>query len=443
MRDCKFENTSSAQHGGALCIADESEWGSGNVTSTIRNTKFINVESRWFAIYIHGNFSTSVKYISSPQIIEDCEFINCTGSGEYSGAIGISHDNLIIRNSNFTDCVGGQGGAIMVGGIDGDHDGFSGRNYQGNNVTVMGCIFTNNIAKTEGQTYSFCVAVYNPVSDGKGDGKPRYHKNPDGSYTQDDNGDYYQKHPDRTFYPSGNAGAVYVYGNDTKIIDCTFENNNASANGSALYIVGQRTIIEDSRFYNNSADVDGAIYIEGNDVKIKGCTFEDNEAVNGSAIYILGSRTEISHSTFENNNGTNGTVYIKGNYTKITSGSNFTDNNASYGGGIYIAGAYTLISASNFDRNNATHDGGGMYIKGDNTSIEACSNFTENHAVNGGGIFLGGTNTEISASNFVRNNATHDGAGMYVKGNNTKAIDGSNFTVPMVLDSISKVIIQI
>ena len=314
MRDCKFENTSSAQHGGALCIADESEWGSGNVTSTIRNTKFINVESRWFAIYIHGNFSTSVKYISSPQIIEDCEFINCTGSGEYSGAIGISHDNLIIRNSNFTDCVGGQGGAIMVGGIDGDHDGFSGRNYQGNNVTVMGCIFTNNIAKTEGQTYSFCVAVYNPVSDGKGDGKPRYHKNPDGSYTQDDNGDYYQKHPDRTFYPSGNAGAVYVYGNDTKIIDCTFENNNASANGSALYIVGQRTIIEDSRFYNNSADVDGAIYIEGNDVKIKGCTFEDNEAVNGSAIYILGSRTEISHSTFENNNGTNGTVYIKWRY---------------------------------------------------------------------------------------------------------------------------------
>ena len=158
MRDCKFENTSSAQHGGALCIADESEWGSGNVTSTIRNTKFINVESRWFAIYIHGNFSTSVKYISSPQIIEDCEFINCTGSGEYSGAIGISHDNLIIRNSNFTDCVGGQGGAIMVGGIDGDHDGFSGRNYQGNNVTVMGCIFTNNIAKIEGQTSSFCVA---------------------------------------------------------------------------------------------------------------------------------------------------------------------------------------------------------------------------------------------------------------------------------------------
>ena len=428
MRDCKFENTSSAQHGGALCIADESEWGSGNVTSTIRNTKFINVESRWFAIYIHGNFSTSVKYISSPQIIEDCEFINCTGSGEYSGAIGISHDNLIIRNSNFTDCVGGQGGAIMVGGIDGDHDGFSGRNYQGNNVTVMGCIFTNNIAKIEGQTSSFCVAVYNPVSDGKGDGKPHYRKNPDGSYTQDNNGDYYQKHPDVTFDPKGNAGAVYVYGNDTKIIDCTFENNNASANGSALYIVGQRTIIEDSRFYNNSADVDGAIYIEGNDVKIKGCTFEDNEAVNGSAIYILGSRTEISHSTFENNNGTNGTVYIKGNYTKITSGSNFTDNNASYGGGIYIAGAYTLISASNFDRNNATYDGGGMYIKGDNTSIEACSNFTENHAVNGGGIFLGGTNTEISASNFVRNNATHDGAGMYVKGNNTKAIDGSNFT---------------
>ena len=182
----------------------------------------------------------------------------------------------------------------MVGGIDGDHDGFSGRNYQGNNVTVTGCIFTNNIAKTKGQTSSFCVKVYKLVSEGGYvEGQPRYNKYGN-TYVEVNNGDYYLKHDDVWFYPKGNAGAVYVYGNDTKIIDCTFENNNASANGSALYILGQRTIVENSRFYNNSADVDGAIYIEGNDVKIKNSKFEDNEAVNGSAIYILGSRTEIS-----------------------------------------------------------------------------------------------------------------------------------------------------
>ena len=156
MRDCKFENTSSAQHGGALCIADESEWGCGNVTSTITNTKFINVTSRWFAIYIHGNFSTSVKWIKDPQVIDGCEFINCTGTGEYSAGIGISHNSVIVRNSKFENCIGGKGAAIMVGGIDGDHDGFSGRNYQGNNVTIENCNFTDNIAKKEGQSFSFC-----------------------------------------------------------------------------------------------------------------------------------------------------------------------------------------------------------------------------------------------------------------------------------------------
>ena len=49
MRNCNFINTSSAQHGGALCVADESEWGSSGVTSTIVDTNFINITSRWFS----------------------------------------------------------------------------------------------------------------------------------------------------------------------------------------------------------------------------------------------------------------------------------------------------------------------------------------------------------------------------------------------------------
>ena len=245
MRDCKFENTSSAQHGGALCIADESEWGSGNVTSTITNTKFINVTSRWFAVYIHGNFSTSIKWIKDPQIIDGCEFINCTGTGEYSAGIGISHDNLIVRNSKFINNIGGQGSAIMVGGLDGAHDGFSGRNYQGNNVTIENCTFMNNIAKIENQTSSFCVEIYKNYEENKDKykGEPRFNL-VNGVYVPDDNGAYYQKHANVTFYPSGDAGAVYIYGNDTKIIDCIFDGNRAhSGNGSAMYIVGNRTII--------------------------------------------------------------------------------------------------------------------------------------------------------------------------------------------------------
>lgn len=90
---CNFINTSSATHGGAFCLSDESEWGAARVASSILNTNFINVSSRWFAVYIHGNFSTSFAYIPDGvhQIIENCSFINCTSSGEYGGAVGISH----------------------------------------------------------------------------------------------------------------------------------------------------------------------------------------------------------------------------------------------------------------------------------------------------------------------------------------------------------------
>ena len=46
MDHCNFINTSSGNHGGALCVADESEWGPGTIPSTITNTNFINITSR-------------------------------------------------------------------------------------------------------------------------------------------------------------------------------------------------------------------------------------------------------------------------------------------------------------------------------------------------------------------------------------------------------------
>ncbi|WP_458402816.1 right-handed parallel beta-helix repeat-containing protein, partial [Methanobrevibacter sp.] len=433
MENCNFINVTSGHHGGALCIADESEngatFGGHGIASEIINTNFINITSRWFAVYMHGDFRTTPAeyYLKDPQIIQNCKFINCSGTYEYSGGLGISHNNVQVKDCEFINCDGGQGSAIMVGGLDGDHDGFNGRNYQANNVLIENCNFTNNIATTVGKkTSQFSGWFELGWGETRDTSRYTYYIEPNGRI---DNvrGTWYFKHDASSYSPSGDAGAIYVIGNDTHIKNCIFRENKADGEGAAIYIYGQRTIVEGSKFYNHTCD-NGTIFIEGNNVTIKDSTFEDNYAEIGSAIYILGSRTEINHSTFENNNGTNGTVYIKGNNTKIISGSNFADNNASYGGGIYIAGANTLISGSNFDRNNATHDGGGMYIKGDNTQITSRSNFTENHAVNGGGIYLGGTNTSISASNFVRNNATYDGAGMYVKGNNTKAIDGSNFT---------------
>lgn len=420
MTNCKFINTSSAQHGGALCIADESEWGSARVASTLTDCEFINVTSRWFAVYIHGNFRTSYAEITTPQIIDNCKFINCTGTGEYSAGVGISHDNLIVRNSEFDNCTGGQGAAIMVGGLDSSHEGFSGRNTKGNNVSIINCTFRGNVAKIEDQTSSFCNASYKLIINPSYDGSQRYdfvnqdlwinqgitqyvpnnngaffkkitqypwgsieeyllvvdpsyreeyprfnYDSASGEYTPNPNGDYYQKHPAVTFYPNGNAGAVYVNGNDTKIINCTFDGNTAeSGDGAALYISGSRTNnIINSKFYNH-------------------------DSINGT-VYIIGENTTISNKTyFKNNTAENSgaCIYIEGNNTKIND-TKFDENKAINGAGIYIKGQNTTVSSSEFNRNNATN-GAGIYIKGNNATINASSKFNENKAINGAGVYI-------------------------------------------------------
>ena len=414
MENCRFENTSSAQHGGALCIADESEWGSARVPSTLLNCDFINITSRWFAVYIHGNFSSSFAWLKpdAKEIIDGCSFINCTGAGEYSAGVGISHNNVIVRNSNFTNNYGGQGAAIMVGGLSGDHDGFSGRNYEGNNVTIENCTFTNNVATIAGQSSSFCVAVYKKISEGGYVDQPRYRLDGD-NYISDPNGDYYLKHDDAWFYPSGDAGAVYVYGDDTKILDCTFDSNIAeSGNGSAIYIVGERTIVNGTKFHNHEA-VNGTVFIKGNNALIFNSTFINNTADNGACIYIEGNRANINNSTLNNNTAGNGTIYIIGNNAVIND-TNLKYNNASYGAGIYIKGNYSKILNSSLD-NNTAFDGAGMYISGNNATINGTS-LKFNNATNGGGIYIKG-NYSIIFNSTLDNNTAFDGAGMYINGN--------------------------
>ena len=152
MYGCNFINTSTATHGGAFCLSDE--WISAAcVPSKLIDCNFINITSRWFAVYIHGNYSDTTRFLNESQVLENCNFINCTGTGEYGGALGISHNSVLIRNCNFTDNTGGEGSAIMVGGIKYLHDGFLGNNTEGNNITIDNCIFKNNVAKTEGQTW--------------------------------------------------------------------------------------------------------------------------------------------------------------------------------------------------------------------------------------------------------------------------------------------------
>ncbi|MBR4447767.1 Cna B-type domain-containing protein, partial [Methanobrevibacter sp.] len=396
---CNFINTSSANHGGAFCLSDEYTGGAERVASSLIDCNFINVTSRWFAVYIHGNYSgdsqhSGDSYISNPQVLDNCKFINCSSSAEYGGALGISHNNVIIRNSEFINNTGGEGAAIMVGGIEYGHDAFWGKNTEGNNMTIENCTFKNNVARIQGQSSTY---VPNLTT---------------------------------TLTPSGNAGAVFVYGNNTKIINTVFENNTAANDGAAIYIHGWGTVIENSTLTGNSA-VEGTIYIEGSNTKITNSTYVNNNAVSGAGVYIIGSNATITDSTFENNTATESgaAAYINGQNTVINN-SEVNNNHAGvYGGGFYVIGSdcnvMNLTSNNNTAmiggaiavagdgavftdivslNNSATLMGGSTYVMGENTLFEN-GNFSYNTAPLGGAITVVGSDTT-----FLNNNVTYNKA---------------------------------
>ena len=314
--DCNFIGTSSANHGGAFCISDEYTGGGERVASSLTNCNFINVTSRWFAVYIHGNYTGSQyegdSHITEPQVLDNCKFINCTSSAEYGGALGISHNNVIIRNSEFINNTGGEGAAIMVGGIEYLHDAFLGYNIEGNNMTIDNCTFKNNRARTQGQSSS-----------------------------QTNVG---------LISPTGNAGAVYVYGNNTKIFNTVFEDNSASNDGGAVFIHGWGTHFENSTLDSNSA-INGTVYIEGSNTRVINSTFTNNDAINGAGIYVIGQNTYIANSEFTNNTA---------------------DPNVGLGGAIDVVGDYcTLLTVT--CNNNTANCGGAGFIRGYRTTIRNSS----------------------------------------------------------------------
>ena len=234
-----------------------------------------------------------------------------------------------------------------------------------------------------------------------------------------------------TFINSDEWGtAVSVYGNNTIISDCNFENNRnyELGMGGALFIKGSNTIISNCCFENNclSGLVDifgGAIGICGNDTLISDCYFEDNYvsgeySSGGGAIFCDGDLTVVN-STFISNTvscygSLGGAIYSKGNLS--ISDSFFTDNTLYgvnvYGGAIYAESVYVNNSA--FESNN----------------IHAFKSWETGSSARGGAI--SSQAAYISNSNFMNNSASSDdeynpSSGGAVRSLGILNVEGSNF----------------
>ena len=328
--NCNFINTSSKQHGGAICMAQQE--------NTVINTNFINCTA-WVggAIYAHGDFEDNKKYT-----IENCKFINCSAEAE-GGALGLSHNNMDVKNCVFINNTATKGAGIMVGGIN-YPSAIDGDNTHGHNITIDNCYFEKNNAIQEG-------GAIHISGDNNTVLKSQFYDNE---------------------APEG--GAVHITGDNAAAIDSIFDDNFAhGGKGAAIYVKGNDASVDNSKFTNHDSEM-GTVYIKGNYFNCTDSEFRDNTATHGGAgIYVEGDHTYVSHSSFRGNNASmhGGAIHTVGGYAKILH-SNFTYNNAipnsddpeyGLGGAVYIDGDYNEISFSKFKHNTA-RNGSAIYNRG-------------------------------------------------------------------------------
>ena len=399
--------------------------------------------------HAHRLFSLTHTYNAPSQQsikIEGITFINAnttTSNGGVCIHVGNNVNHVTIDKCNFTDNgnKGTYGGAIRVEGN--SHD-----------INVTNCYFENNVAdvgggiRSEENTYGIhivnCTAINN-YGDIHGGFACLF-----GSDTVLENC-YFEDN----YAPS--SGAVHCHNGNVTVKNSTFVNNSAigggtnATNGYAgalglVYTGSPGVTVLDSHFYNNTAVNDGgAIQVmgTGRDAKIINSDFENNTAAYGGAVSIKGSNTQVTNSTFKNNNITTtsnttggGAVYIQGSGTKIAD-STFANNTAvEEGGAIFVKGNNSSITNSTLADNTAGDDGGAIFWEGNNGIVDKvnCTNNTGNSSggnSKGGAMTITGNNLKITDSTFDSNSVINsdetDGGALFITGNNVN-VTNSNFT---------------
>ncbi|WP_458403426.1 hypothetical protein [Methanobrevibacter sp.] len=224
------------------------------------------------------------------------------------------------------------------------------------------------------------------------------------------------------------SGALGVYGDNSRLINCIFDSNGVSNNVEGLVPYGgaiqigldessPRGYVYDCKFYNNYVDPVSS-YAHGgagcirDGVEYKNCIFVNNSAAQGGALTFHSSGL-IENCTFIDNTATYyggalSTGYNEDDMNLIIKKCNFENNVAPLGGAAQLFGKDITIIQSNFNSNNASQKGGAININADVVNIEH-SSFNDNVAnVDGGAIFINGKSTTITGSSFISNDAIPD-----------------------------------
>lgn len=218
-----------------------------------------------------------------------------------------------------------------------------------------------------------------------------------------------------------NQGAVYCFGENISIFNCTFINNiceDIKSYGGAIRWEGDYGKLDNSIFINNSAYRGGAIQFVGYNYIINNSVFIDNYGFYQEGAVFLGPNAAdsiVENCIFRNNsaNGLCGALRACSDNNKILN-CTFIDNHAgTEAGAILICNAGNNIENCTFLNNSAT-DGGAIFFKRTSNIVSKCI-FINNSANNGAAIYNNQSNAEnpVKYSIFDNNHANDKASAYY------------------------------
>lgn len=391
--------------------------------------------------------------------VEDCVFAGCTNSAN-GGALSFSYETTVAR-CRFSDCYSAKaGGAVNSGGNAGN--------------LIYGCLFERNVCGETGgalridhvdSVVSNCVFVSNEskgvaVAYGGGALAGTFCRLYGSCFTNNVSavhGGHVRMGQDANwagfvtncvFYggdANSDGGAVIVNFAGGRVVDCTFEQNNAKVSTAALSLKGKRTEVVACRFFDNGWDktsLRGACGAGSLTNVLVGCVFSNNYGKNdGGAVYVSNTCIfEAADCLFVTNSCTlhGGAVVSSGNaVAPVFSNCVFAGNVSVGTGGALFGGAalYDCVFTNNvsqsggaahfndpsravgctFCGNESTVMGGGLYCTAAGCAFTNCvfaSNVSAAHA--GGGLCGNAAGLSVYGCRFDRNSCTGTGCGLCI-----------------------------
>ena len=350
--------------------------------------------------------------------VMSCLIDNNMAQSSGGGVFVQDRSRIFVEGSNFTNNTADVGGAIRIY-VSSTANIMSSRfsenkarvaggamaTYERSSIMAHACNFTSNTANVGGALIAFQNSI---VLQDRGTGidtEGMFRRNEINVYTSS-----------FSYNRANTGGVMYIQGSNVTLENCSFDQNSARYDGGDIDAVSNSVInITTTNFTNNVVERNGGVIaLIGNSItNMQHCVFIGNGALEeGGVLHLSQSNANIYNSTFLSSSAN-----VRGGAFLITSNSLFKankcvfmNNTASQRGGVFYAimNSTLTVQHSSFINNSAVNNSGGaLYVTESSKTCITNSKFQLNRARDRGGAIYTTVMAEaiISSSNFTRNMA--------------------------------------